>query len=63
MKRINIGLQDKNHTNAKVLAVLKKQNLSDFIEEAVEEYIKNHKEILEDLKKLEDKAKNMGGKK
>ncbi len=52
MKKINLGLPDKLHTSAKVLAVLKNKTLQDYILEAVERAIKEDKKLIEELKAL-----------
>ena len=50
-KRVNIGLTDKAHTQAKVLATLKKMPLGEFFEKAIEDAIKKDKKLLEELLK------------
>jgi predicted DNA-binding protein len=45
MKRINIGLKDELHAKAKILAVLKNRTLSSLIEDALDRYIDENKEL------------------
>ncbi len=48
---MNIGLKDKVHTQAKVIAVLKKTPLSKYLEKAIEEAIERDKKLLEEVAK------------
>jgi len=50
-KRVNIGLEDKAHTQAKIIATLKKVPLGEYFEKAIEEAIKKDKKVLEELLK------------
>ena len=50
-KRVNIGLDEKTHTQAKLIATLKKIPLGEYFEKAVEEAVKKDKHILEELLK------------
>lgn len=50
-KRVNIGLPDKIHTQAKIIATLKKIPLGEFFEKAIEDAVKKDKKILEELVK------------
>ena len=50
-KRVNIGLKEKVHTQAKVISALKKMPLSKYLEKAIEDAIEKDKKILEDLVK------------
>ena len=48
-KRVNIGLSDKVHTQAKVISTIQKIPLGKYLEEAIIEKIKKDKKILEEL--------------
>jgi hypothetical protein len=50
-KRVNIGLQEKIHTQAKIISAIKKIPLGRYFEEAVEEAVKKDKKIMEELLK------------
>ena len=50
-KRVNIGLKDKVHTQAKIIATLKKIPLGEYFEKAIEDAIKKDKKVLEELLK------------
>ena len=50
-KKVNIGLSDKAHSQAKIIATLKKMPMSKFLEKAIEEYIEKEKHVLEELLK------------
>lgn len=50
-KRVNISLKEDNHTQAKVIAVLKNVTLNEYFEKAIEEAIERDKKILDKLKK------------
>ena len=54
-KRVNIGLKDRVHTQAKIISTLKKIPLGKFLEKAVDEYVQKEKHVLEELLKDEDK--------
>ena len=43
MKRVNIELDEKLHTVAKIVSILKKKNLEQYLSEAVEESLKSDK--------------------
>ncbi len=49
MKKVNIALKDKVHLQAKVIAVVKGINLSEFLERAIEDAIKKDKRLIEEL--------------
>jgi len=51
VKRVNIRLKDKTHTQAKVIAVLKDITLNEYFEQAIEEKIEKDKSMLDKLKK------------
>ncbi|MFH1649062.1 MAG: hypothetical protein ABIA93_00755 [Candidatus Woesearchaeota archaeon] len=51
MKRVNIKLEDANHTRAKVISVLKDMTLNEYIERAIERAIESDKTTLDSLKK------------
>ena len=46
-----MGLKDKVHTQAKLIAVLKKKALGEYFAEAIEEAVKRDKKLLEELSK------------
>ncbi|MBI2133956.1 hypothetical protein HYU11_04710 [Candidatus Woesearchaeota archaeon] len=50
-KRVNIGLKEKVHTQAKVISVLKKMPLSKYLEQAIEAAIEKDKKMLEEVSK------------
>ena len=50
-KRVNIGLEEKIHTQAKIISALKKIPLGKYFEQAIEAAIKQDKELLEELLK------------
>lgn len=54
-KRVNIGLSEKAHTQAKIISTIQKIPLGKYLEEAVEEKIRRDKKILEDLIKDDKK--------
>jgi hypothetical protein len=51
IKRVNIGLKDKIHTQAKIISTLKNIPLSKFLEKAVNDAVKKEKHVLEELLK------------
>ena len=54
-KKVNIGLKDKIHAQAKIISTLKKIPLGKFLEKAVEEYVGKEKHVLEELLKDDGK--------
>ncbi len=50
-KKVNIGLNDKVHSQAKIIATLKKIPLGKFLEKAIEEYVEKEKHVLEEFLK------------
>ena len=50
-KRVNIGLDEKTHTQAKIIATIKKIPLGEFFEKAIKEAVEKDKTILEELLK------------
>jgi len=50
-KRVNIGLDEKVHTHAKIIAAVKKIPLGKYFEKAIEEAVRKDKSILEELLK------------
>lgn len=50
-KRVNIGLKEKVHAQAKIISTLKKIPLNKFLEEAVELAVEKDKHLLKDLLK------------
>lgn len=51
VKRVNIGLNDKVHAQAKIISTLKKIPMNRFLEKAVEDYVQKEKSIIEELLK------------
>ena len=51
VKRVNIGLKDKVHTQAKVISVLKGIPMGKYLEDAIEEAIRKDKKLLEEISK------------
>jgi len=52
-KRVNIGLKEKIHTQAKVISTLKGIPLGKFLEKAIEDAVERNKELIEDILKDE----------
>jgi len=50
-KRVNIGLKEKIHAQAKIISTLKKIPLNKYLEEAIEEAVKKDKHLLEEFLK------------
>ena len=50
-KRVNIGLKDKVHTQAKIISVLKKIPLAEYLEKAIEEKVDRDKKQIEEVAK------------
>ena len=50
-KRVNIALNDKVHTQAKIISTLKKIPLGKYLENAIEEAIERDKSLLEEMLK------------
>lgn len=48
-KRVNIELKENVHTQAKILAALKKEALSEYLARAIEAAVKKDKKLLEEL--------------
>ncbi len=48
-KRVNIGLKEDLHTQAKLIAVLKKIPLGEYLEKAIEDAVKKDKKALEEV--------------
>lgn len=48
-KRVNIGLKEDVHTQAKLLAVLKQVPLGKYLEKAIEDAVKKDKKMLEEV--------------
>ena len=51
IKKVNIGLKDKTHMQAKIISVVKGISLNQFIEEALERAIEKDKNIIKELGK------------
>ena len=49
-KRVNIGLKENIHAQAKIMAVLKDIPLGEYFEKAIEEAIKRDKHLLDKIK-------------
>ncbi|MFH1182239.1 MAG: hypothetical protein V1702_04730 [Candidatus Woesearchaeota archaeon] len=50
-KRVNIGLNEAIHTQAKLIAVLTRVNLEDYLKKAIEDAVKKDKKLLEEVAK------------
>jgi predicted HicB family RNase H-like nuclease len=50
-KKVNIGLKDKIHAQAKIISTLKKIPLGKFLEKAIEDAVQKEKHVLEELLK------------
>ena len=48
-KRVNIGLEDQIHTQAKIISTIKKIPLGKYFEKAVEEAVKKDKKVVEEM--------------
>ena len=51
MKKVNIGLKEKVHMQAKIISVVKGISLNQYIEQALEKAIDNDKNIIKELGK------------
>ena len=51
MKKVNIGLKEKVHMQAKIISVLKGVSLNKYIEEALEKAIEKDKNLIKELGK------------
>ncbi len=51
MKKVNIGLKDKSHMQAKIISVVKGMTMNEYIEKAVEKAIEKDKNIIKELGK------------
>ena len=50
-KRVNIHIDEKTHTQAKVISVLKNTTLNEYFEKAIEEAVKRDLALLDKLRK------------
>ncbi|HLD87620.1 MAG TPA: hypothetical protein VJB12_06185 [Candidatus Nanoarchaeia archaeon] len=50
-KKVNIGLQDKVHAQAKIIATVKKISLQDYLAIAIEKLVQEDKKFIEELLK------------
>ncbi len=48
-KKVNIALKEKVHLQAKIIAVVKGINLSEYLERAIEDAIKKDKKLIENI--------------
>jgi len=48
-KRVNIGLKEDVHTQAKLIAILKRTTLACYLEKAIEESVRKDKKTLEEV--------------
>jgi len=46
MKKVNIGLSDELHAQAKIISVLKKITLQEYLQDAIENAVKRDRAIL-----------------
>ena len=51
VKKVNIGLAEKTHMQAKIISVVKGISLNEYIENALEKAIEKDKNIIKDLGK------------
>ncbi|MBN2453947.1 hypothetical protein JXB11_00210 [Candidatus Woesearchaeota archaeon] len=51
VKRVNIGLSEDLHTQAKLIAVLTKTKLGRYFEKAIQDAVKRDKRLLEEVAK------------
>ena len=51
MKKVNIGLKEKIHMQAKIISVVKGISLNRYIEEAIEKAIEKDKHVIKELGK------------
>ncbi|MEK6943646.1 MAG: hypothetical protein AABX00_06290 [Nanoarchaeota archaeon] len=49
--RVNIGLKEKIHVQAKIISTLKKIPLNKFLEQAIEEAVEKNKDMLKEFLK------------
>lgn len=50
-KKVNIGLKEKVHAQAKIIATIKKIPLGKFLEKAIEDAVEKEKHILKEILK------------
>ena len=50
-KRVNIGLSEETHTQAKLISILKNIPLGKYFEQAIEDAIKKDKDLLKQIGK------------
>lgn len=50
-KKVNIGLADKVHARAKVIATMKNTSLAKYLAEAIEKAVSEDKDLLEEFLK------------
>ena len=50
-KRVNIHLNENNHSLAKIISTLKKMTLNEYFEKAIEQAIEKDKELIRKLTK------------
>ncbi|MBS3131119.1 hypothetical protein J4212_01685 [Candidatus Woesearchaeota archaeon] len=50
-KKVNIGLKEKVHAQAKIISTLKKIPMNKFLEQAIEAAVEKEKKLLEELLK------------
>ncbi len=51
VKKVNIGLEEKTHMQAKIISVVKGVSLNEYIQEALEKAIEKDKDIIRNLGK------------
>ena len=49
VKRVNIGLDEKIHTQAKLISILKKITLNDYLKKAIKDSIDKDKQLIKKL--------------
>ncbi len=50
MKKVNIGLKDEIHSQAKIISILKGIALGKYLEECIEKAVNSDKKIIEQMK-------------
>jgi len=50
VKRVNIGLKDETHKDAKIIAILKDVRLNKYLEEAIEKAVKEDSNLIKKIR-------------
>jgi len=51
MKRVNIGLKEEIHTQAKIISVLKAMTLNEYFTRAIEKAVEKNKDVIKKFKR------------